>query len=249
MDTMCWPAVVDIEGKITAFRYHLIVRNPALSQDSHNDNCSTCTFCDRIIAATEKLNSSSEKGEKHSDLTHGARFVLTGKRETAVTNVTQLTGEDFHASLPSRANRPSVGYINGRGDLYLVFCHSAGTYAAAGLFEIDCISKVFDPWGAISSANPVRERNSREYFDTRDVGDRKRCLKKLKKKGNTGHPCLSPLNVVTQKHLRLLFENENDVVWIFQIDKGFVSGYLIIGILKTFHCSSHYLIDHEIKQE
>ncbi|KER28139.1 hypothetical protein T265_04970 [Opisthorchis viverrini] len=54
-----------------------------------------------------------------------------------------------------------------------------------------------------------------------------------------------------QEYLRLLvlFEHENDVVCIFQIDKVFSTGYLNTRALETFQRSSHDFIDHEFKQE
>ncbi|GAA47387.1 hypothetical protein CLF_100297 [Clonorchis sinensis] len=52
-----------------------------------------------------------------------------------------------------------------------------------------------------------------------------------------------------QKHMRLLllFEYENDVVCIFQIDKVFVTGYLNTGVLETFRRSSFN--DYEVKSK
>ncbi|KAG5443935.1 hypothetical protein CSKR_100817 [Clonorchis sinensis] len=45
-----------------------------------------------------------------------------------------------------------------------------------------------------------------------------------------------------QKHLRLLlFEDENDVICIFHIDKVFVTGFWNTGIVETFQRSSHDL--------
>ncbi|KAG5447306.1 hypothetical protein CSKR_110153 [Clonorchis sinensis] len=54
-----------------------------------------------------------------------------------------------------------------------------------------------------------------------------------------------------QKHLRLLllFEDENDIVCIFQIDKVFAAGYVNTGVLEAFQRSSHEFIDREVKQE
>ncbi|KER23097.1 hypothetical protein T265_08950 [Opisthorchis viverrini] len=54
-----------------------------------------------------------------------------------------------------------------------------------------------------------------------------------------------------QKQLRLLllFEHENDVVCIFQIDKAFFTGYLNTMVSETFQRSSHYFIDPEVKKE
>ncbi|KER25231.1 hypothetical protein T265_07271 [Opisthorchis viverrini] len=49
--------------------------------------------------------------------------------------------------------------------------------------------------------------------------------------------------------LLLLFEHENDVVCIFQIDKVFFTGYLNTRVLETLQRSSHYFIDHKVKKE
>ncbi|KAG5445888.1 hypothetical protein CSKR_109650 [Clonorchis sinensis] len=47
----------------------------------------------------------------------------------------------------------------------------------------------------------------------------------------------------------LLFEEENDALCIFQIDKVFVTGYLKAGVLETFQRSSHDFIDQKVKQQ
>ncbi|KAG5450958.1 hypothetical protein CSKR_105286, partial [Clonorchis sinensis] len=53
-----------------------------------------------------------------------------------------------------------------------------------------------------------------------------------------------------QKHLRLLlFEDENDVVCILQLNNVFFTGYLNTRVLETLQRSSHYLIDHEVEKE
>ncbi|KER26924.1 hypothetical protein T265_05911 [Opisthorchis viverrini] len=54
-----------------------------------------------------------------------------------------------------------------------------------------------------------------------------------------------------QEYLRLLllFEHENDVVCIFQIDKVYFTGYLNTRVLETLQSSSHYFIDYEVRKE
>ncbi|GAA50525.1 vacuolar protein sorting-associated protein 26B [Clonorchis sinensis] len=53
--------------------------------------------------------------------------------------------------------------------------------------------------------------------------------------------------VSSTKNVHLLFEDDDDVVCIFQINKVFVRGYLNTGVLKTFQRFSYYLIDNGSK--
>ncbi|GAA52388.1 hypothetical protein CLF_107975 [Clonorchis sinensis] len=64
------------------------------------------------------------------------------------------------------------------------------------------------------------------------------CKAHAKERGDLGQ-CI-------QKHLRFfLFEDENDVVCIFQINRIFIGIHLNARVLKTFQCSSHYIVDHK----
>ncbi|KAG5443304.1 hypothetical protein CSKR_109066 [Clonorchis sinensis] len=53
-----------------------------------------------------------------------------------------------------------------------------------------------------------------------------------------------------QKRLRhlLLFEDENDVICILQIDKVFFASYLNTRVLETLRLSSHYLLVTKLKR-